>query len=73
MSAQKMARSGKRVIINVSVGLILNDRLGGSLDGFDVATGFTAIAGETAGDCDGLSGNILERTSSEPDNHVKIV
>lgn len=66
-----MAISGKRTTTNVKVGLILNDRLGGLIDGFDVATGFTAIAGETAGEGDGvLIGDVFESTSSEPDRTI---
>lgn len=66
-----MAISGKRTTTNVKVGLIMNDRLGGLIDGFDLATGFTAIAGETAGECDGvLIGDVFESTSSEPDRTI---
>lgn len=43
----------------------------GLIDGFDVATGFTAIAGETAGEGDGvLIGDVFESTSSEPDRTI---
>lgn len=52
-----MAKSTKRAIINAEVGFILNERLGdssGSLDWFDVSSGFTAMAGEIAGEFDRL-------------------
>lgn len=73
-----MAKRGKRTIINAKVGFILNEWFGeslpGLLDGFDVATGFTATAGEIAGEWDGLKGNVLESTSSEPKNmHISLL
>jgi len=65
---QKMAKSESRRKINVKVGLMMNDVLGGLIEGLDVATGFTAIAGgtagETAGEGDGLIGGVFESTSS---------
>lgn len=66
-----MAKSGKRIIMNIKLGLILNDGFGGGLlDGSDVATGFTAIAGEIAGECAGLMGGVLDSTSSEPNRTI---
>jgi len=69
-----MAKSGNSSKINVKVGLMMNDRLGGLIDGLDVATGLTAIAGgiagETAGACDGLTGGVFESTSPEPDRTI---
>lgn len=52
-----MAKSTKRAIINAEVGFILNERLGdstGLLDWLDLASGFTAMAGEIAGEFDRL-------------------
>jgi len=65
-----MGKSRNRTKRNEKVGLIMNDRLGGIVDGLDVATGFTAIAGETAGACDGLSGGVSESTYSEPERSI---
>lgn len=53
-------------MVNAKAGFILNEWLGslaGSLDWLAVASGFTARAGETAGEWDRLTGK-LESSSS---------
>lgn len=68
-----MAISEKRSTIYAKLAFILNDWLGENLplllDGSDLATGFTAIAGETAGELDLLIGLVLDSTSSVPENN----
>lgn len=62
--AQKMAKSRKKATMNAEVGFVLKERLvEGSLDWFDVASGFTAIAGEIAGECDRLIGKVESSSS----------
>lgn len=67
-----MAVSVKKITIYAKMGFILNELLGEDLpELLDVATGFTAIAGEIAGD--GFKGNVLENTSSEPEkDHITL-
>jgi len=67
-----MAMSVKMITIYAKVGFILNDwlveNLPGLLDGSDLATGLTAIAGEIAGEWDLLVG--MESTSSVPEKKI---
>lgn len=62
-----MAKSSRNAVVNAKAGFILNewpeDGLSGSLDWFDVTSGFTAIAGETAGDWDPLLGKLVSSSS----------
>lgn len=65
-----MAISKKRNTIYAKVGFILNDWLGENLPvGSDLDPGFTAIAGETAGEWDLFIGLVSDSTSSVPENN----
>lgn len=62
-----MAKRIRRAIVNTKAGCILNEWLAGSfsgpLDGLDVASGFTARAGEIAGEIGRLTGKFVSSSS----------
>lgn len=58
-----MVKSKKKAMVKAEVGFILNERLGeSSLGWFDVASGFTAMAGGIA-ECDRLTGKVESSSS----------
>jgi len=57
-------KAKKRATIKTEEGFILNERLGeSSLAWFDVAWGFTAMAGGIAEECDRLTGKVESSSS----------